>query len=383
MPGAVRTDGNIRTRRRPFLFAFFLAIMAGSVEAAAIRELVDIHNAVPLTLRGVGIVTGLANTGDSKGAALEIYRQYMRTHDFNFDAASLATGNIALVSVTAELPPFSRPGQRFPVTVTATNGAKSLVGGELLDCNLYAGDHENMPAGQRLVMARANGQIQAGPNALTRGVIPRGENSGGLQLVVYPLGQVVNKDGVVRLNLRKANWADAESIARQINQTPSLNPNLQETAMFAEAEEPDPVAYAKDAGQVLVRIPEQYRHVVTRYIGNMLEVPVAVDHPATILVNRARNSIVVTGDVQVNNAMFSVDNKTVTIRPATPEEPASYALDDATPRVAIEADGPGTYADLQGLIDTMNAMGLSTDQVITIFEELRRAGAIKAELIVQ
>jgi flagellar P-ring protein precursor FlgI len=382
MPGRDVMGRGFKTVEAALLTAVFMAVLAGPAGAAVVRELVDIQNAVSVTLRGIGIVTGLANTGDSKGAALEVYRKYMRTHDLDFDVGSLATGNIALVNVTAELPPFIRPGQRFPVTVTATNGAKSLVGGELLDCDLYSGEVDER-TGQRVAWARANGQIQAGPNALTRGVVPGGENSGAFQLSAYPFGNVVNKNGVIRLNLKKANWADAESIARQINQTPSLNPNLQETSMVAEAEEPEPVAYAKDAGQVLVRVPEAYRHVTTRYIGNILEVPVAVDHPATILVNRARNSIVVTGDIQVNNAMFSVDNKTVTIRPATPEDPAAYTLEDATPRVAVEVDGPSTYADLQGLIDTMNAMGVTTDQVITIFEELRRAGAIKAELIVQ
>ncbi|MDR1535599.1 MAG: flagellar basal body P-ring protein FlgI [Planctomycetota bacterium] len=346
------------------------------VQAGAVRELVDIQGAVPITLEGVGIVTGLANTGDSKGAALELLRKYLRNINFDFDTASLASGNIALVRVTAELPPFGRPGQNFPVGVTSLNGAKSLAGGELLACDLFDGVSEEP-------VARATGQVMVGTGILTRGTIPDGRNSGARQLAVYPFGNVVNREGIVRLNLRRANWADATGIARQINQSPALNPYLQETSMFAETGEARPVAYAKDAGQVLVRIPDLYRNDTTRYISNVLEVPVSVDQPARILVNRARNSIVVTGDIQVNNAMISLQDKTVTIRPETEDEPPAYVLDPATPRSAVEVEGPGTYADLQGLIDTMNAMGMSTEQVITVFEQLREAGAIKADLINQ
>jgi flagellar P-ring protein precursor FlgI len=356
-------------------FAVLRILVTGDAEAGTIRDLVDIHGAPPITLHGAGIVTGLANTGDSKGAAQDLLRQYMRNINFDFDQASLATGNIALVQVTAEIPPFLRPGQRFPVSVTSINGAKSLAGGELLSCDLYDGGLE--------LMAKVTGQVKVSGAILTRGVIPAGQNSGAMLMTPYPFGRVVNDKGWIRLNLKRANWTDATGIARQINQTPALNPYLQETMMFAEAEAPRPVAFAKDAGQVVVVVPDRFRTEVARYIGNIMEVPVSVDRPATILVNRARNSIVVTGDVQVNNATISIQDKTVTIRPETQEDPAAYALDDATPRSVIEMEGPGTYADLQGLIDTMNAMGMNTEQVITVFEELQAAGALRAEIINQ
>ncbi|MCC8189287.1 MAG: flagellar basal body P-ring protein FlgI [Planctomycetes bacterium] len=191
----------------------------------------------------------------------------------------------------------------------------------------------------------------------------------------------MNDDGVIRLNLKTPNWSDSYTIARQINQTPSLNPYLQEASMFAEAEPPQPVAWAVDSGQVRVEVPPRYRHQLTAYIHNILEVPVSVNRPATISINRAKNTIVITGDVRVNNATISVQDKTVTVRPETMEDPAAYILENETPRNLVEVDGPGSFADLQGLIDTLNAMGLTTEQVIIVFEELRTAGAIRAELL--
>ena len=368
----------MRTNKRVSRLVAALALcllLSGAARAEMVRELVTLHGAASISLEGIGIVTGLANTGDKREAAQELLRKYLSNNDFDFDRSSLAIGNIALVRVRAELPPFSRPGQKFPADVSSISDAKSLAGGELLACDLFDG------SGQ--LMARASGQVSVGAAILTRGNISAGRNGGAQQVATYPFGNVVNREGVIRLNLNRTNWNDAASIARQINQSPSLNPNLKEASMFAEAAPTEPVAYARDAGQVLVRIPDQYRYDVTAYIGNILDVPVSIDRPATIVINRSRNSVVVTGDIRVNNATVSLQDKMVTIRPATIEEPAAYTLLPGTPRNVIELDGPGTYADLQGLIDTMNAMGLTTEQVITMFEQLRTAGAINAELITQ
>ncbi|MCD8351665.1 MAG: flagellar basal body P-ring protein FlgI [Planctomycetaceae bacterium] len=364
-----------RTIRLLWLPLCCLLLLAGTAKAELVRDLVSLEGAPPIPLEGIGIVTGLAATGDNSEAALTLLRKYMGNSNFDFDVASLATGNIAIVRVKAELPPFSRVGQNVAGSVTSIGDANSLEGGELLSCDLYAG-------GGRLY-ARATGQVVTGAGILTRGTIPAGQNSGALTIDNYRFGKVVNNEGILRLNLNRPNWADAYTIANRVNQTPSLNPNLVDVAMFAEENATAPVAFAKDAGQVLVRIPSQYRYEVTRYIASILEVPVSIDRPATILVNRARNSIVVTGDIRVNNAVVSLQDKMVTVRPETPEEPAAYTLADDTPRNLIELDGPGSYADLQGLIDTLNAMGLTTEQVITIFEQLRAAGAINAELINQ
>lgn len=351
--------------------------LASSARAEAVRELVSIQGAPPLTVQGYGVVTGLANTGDKAEAAKTLLQSNLNNiAGFNFDLASLETGNIAMVKVTGEIPPFCGVEQKFPVTISSVNGAKSLSGGVLDACDLYLGG---------VLVARAQGKVTVGSNNLLIGNVPAGRNSGALLLEPYPLTKILNDDFMLRLNLERPNWADAVSIARQINQTPSLNPNLMETTMFADAEPTAPVAVAANAGQVVVMIPPQYRYgeKLSTYIAGILAVPVAVDRPATIMVNRSLNSIVVTGDVRVSNAVVSLQDKTVTIRPETPEEPAGYTLNDDTPRTAVELEGPGSYADLSSLVDTMNAMGLSTEQIIAMFEELRSAGAINAELISQ
>src|SRR3546814_11757572 len=51
-----------------------------------------------------------------------------------------ALKNAAAVMITAELPPFAKPGQRLDVTVSAIGKAKSLRGGTLVLAPLYGAD---------------------------------------------------------------------------------------------------------------------------------------------------------------------------------------------------------------------------------------------------
>lgn len=354
------------------LWALTLAL-AGTAQAETIRDLVRVKGDVPVPIEGYGIVTGLANTGDKSPAAIKQLRDVMDASGNNIDLSSLVAGTVALVRVSAEMPPYSRPGSTYPVTVTVVNDAKSLAGGELSTTVLYM--HEG---GQTVEAALAKGRVVTGGTVLTRGIIPA---NGAQQIAVYPFGRILEKNNIVRLTLKHPNYRDADNIARQINQSPSLNPYLQETMMFAEAAPVREVAIAKDPGEVIIMVPPQHVQRLNRYMADVLAVPVSIDRPAKILFNRSSNTVVITGDIRVNNASISLQDKTVTIRPETPERPAGYVLENETPRSLVELEGPGSYADLQGLIDTLNAMGLTTDQIITAFQELNEAGAIRAEII--
>ncbi|MDR0362310.1 MAG: flagellar basal body P-ring protein FlgI [Planctomycetota bacterium] len=364
------------TKRILALSLGVVLLLAVVARAESVKDLVTVNEMIPVQVEGVGIVTGLPKTGDKSKATLEMLRKFLSENNENFDAKDLASGNIALVSVFAELQPFGRPGQRFPVTVTSIGDATDLNGGELRVCQLRTGKGD--------VYALASGQVVAGTGIKTRGIIQDGLNSGAMQIAAYPFGDnIQDQGGFIRLNLNRPNFADATAIARQINQTPSLNPNVRDSYMFSEGSPVQPIAFVRDPGQVAVHVPGQFGNNLHAYISQILDVPVAVDRTARIVINRAKNSIVVTGDIQVNNAVVSLQDKTVTIRPETEAEPAAYALADDTPRRLVEMHGPGSYADLQGLIDTLNAMGLTTNEIITIFEELRTAGAIKAEFVGQ
>lgn len=362
-------------------------LFAGAARAVAIRELANLAEALPIQVEGVGIIAGLAGTGDKGKAAHEMLLKYLSNANFDFEPGTIEMGSLALVSVSAEIPPFSPVGNKIPVRVTAFNNAKSLYGGVLLRTELFIPATDRRPGiNERDILAIASGRVVVGSGHLTSGEIAAGVNGGATVTLPHKFGKILDKDWSFRLSLKNPNHADAASIARQINQTPALNPYLRETTMFAEPEPSRPVAIALDEGHVLVFFPEPFqgRISINDYLAILFDVPVPVSHPARIIINKAKNVIVVHGDVRVSgSATVSLQDKTVTLRPATAELPAGYVLENNQPRIVVETEGPGASADLQGLIDTLNAMGLSTEQVIVAFEQLASVGAIRANIQIQ
>ena len=84
-------------------------------------------------LVGYGLVIGLAKTGDG---SVNLTKQSIAAMISQFgviaNTADIDASNAANVMVTANLPPFAKPGQTIDVTVSTIGKAKSLKGGTLL-----------------------------------------------------------------------------------------------------------------------------------------------------------------------------------------------------------------------------------------------------------
>ncbi|MCC8189288.1 MAG: flagellar basal body P-ring protein FlgI [Planctomycetes bacterium] len=108
----------------------------GQARAEMVRELVTISNLTPIPLEGVGVVTGLAGTGDKNPAALLLVREYLSNMGYDIELSNMALGSVAMVRVSGHMVPNLRPGEFFDVTVTTFYDATSLQGGELLLADL-------------------------------------------------------------------------------------------------------------------------------------------------------------------------------------------------------------------------------------------------------
>ncbi|HOK95023.1 MAG TPA: flagellar basal body P-ring protein FlgI, partial [Anaerohalosphaeraceae bacterium] len=108
--------------------------------AERIKDIVDIQGIRGNTLEGIGLVVGLANTGDSTLPSRQMLTNILRRSGLVFSSNDLKSGNIAIVSVTAELGPFAREGSRLDVDVSSIGDAKNLQGGTLLMTELYGAD---------------------------------------------------------------------------------------------------------------------------------------------------------------------------------------------------------------------------------------------------
>ena len=127
--------------------AVSLLLVVSTAHAARLKDIADIEGVRGNQLFGFGLVVGLNGTGD--GASVEFTVKSMSNMlermGIRVSAEDIKVKNVAAVMVTAELPPFTRPGSKLDVTLSSLGDAKSLQGGTLVftslrgaDSNVYA-----------------------------------------------------------------------------------------------------------------------------------------------------------------------------------------------------------------------------------------------------
>ena len=176
-------------------------LLVGSLAAAdRIKDLTEVAGVRTNKLIGFGLVVGLQGTGDGKD--LPITAQALKTtlsglgvsvdgpvsdFDLGDQMASLAAQNakkelklenVASVMVTAELPPFAKPGQSIDINVSAIGVAESLRGGTLILTQLRGVDGETYALAQGALSITGISSSAAGSSVQigvpTAGRIPNG-----------------------------------------------------------------------------------------------------------------------------------------------------------------------------------------------------------------
>lgn len=375
----------MNARRQILTAAALLApLLAGwmgapSAPAAEIGSFCRLSGAETVTVSGVGLVTGLAGTGDKSNAAKVLAQKSLDTQRYSLSADDLSTKNTALVRVTAEIPALSRVGDKIRLRVASMVDASSLKDGVLQECVLSAQIN-----GAPLV--RAEGRINTGETP-TSGVIIEG----GQVLDTTLLNRtIVDKNGIFRLILDRPNYGNAATIAQNINTDQRTNPAQGRVYGFEDnSASAQIVARARDAKEVVVQIPPAFMKKQVEYISIVLSMDVPLTPEAIIHINRQTGIIAISGDVRVSPGLVSYRGKTVTLNQAqTPDgqlAPATYTLDNQTPRPLVDVFGPGESAgsgqrSLQSLVDTLAAMRCTTDDIINIVSTLKQQGSIQAKI---
>jgi flagellar P-ring protein precursor FlgI len=351
--------------------------------AEKIESVATVFGSERIHVEGFGLVTGLNGTGDGTAGALKLIRQYMEKNQITLDQTDISSKNIALVKIDAEITPFSRPGRKIDVRVTAID-ASSLEGGVLSQSPLRA-----RPDGEIYAFASGRILIGSGGRHPTTGIIPANTLGGGQVMKLMP-SRWVEDDNKFRLNLVQHSFADAAAIARSINSSDTLNPYRSEQVGFGPEEEVKKISWAIDGGQVIVQIPPSKIRQKVEFIAEVLNLDVPLARPAKVLFNRQSGTVIVTGEVRVDPVAVSHNNRLVTLEAAV-QEPGdirpvakNYRLDDEQPRRMVAMEGyRRSLPNIEKLIETLNAMGSTAEDNIAILQKMKAAGALHAELIVE
>ncbi len=337
-------------------------------------------------LIGYGLVVGLQGTGD--GADVSFTAQSMKgllgklgvaldgpLSDFETAATSgkIDIANVAAVMVTAELPGFTKPGQKIDINVAAIGKANSLRGGNLLMTSLRGVDGQVYALAQGPVgvtgveQSAAGSQVNYGVPTSLR--IPNGAQVE--RVVENPFDQ---SDFVV-FNLREADFTTATAIVEAVNTT------------FGEG-----VANAIDGMSLSVRSPKNpNQRVAFMSMIENLDVTPGVP-PARVVVNARTGTVVISRNVKVSASAVTHGTMTVSVS-ATNEvsQPAAFgggqtaAVANATvgmeePNKPMFLFQPGV--DLREIVDAINQVGAPPSSLIAILEALKSAGSLRAELVI-
>ncbi len=359
-------------------FAFAMLMLASlSASAERIKDLATVLGVRENQLIGYGLVVGLDGSGDQTTQTpftVQSIVTMLAQMGVNMPAGtSLQLKNVAAVTVTASLPPFSRPGQTIDITVSSIGNAKSLRGGTLLMTPLKGADGQVYAMAQGNMLVSGAGAAAGGSktqvNHLSVGRIPGGAT------VERSVPTALGQGEYVYLELNTADFTTATRLADVIDR--ALSPTGEE------------IAAALDARTIRVKAPEGTARVV--FISRIENLDVdAASGSAKVIVNARTGSVVMNQHVSLDDCAVAHGNLTVVISAEnTVSQPAPLSQGQTTTttnaNIDIKADkGNLLYlkrgVDLGDVVKALNSIGATPQDMLAILQAMKAAGALRAEL---
>ena len=344
-------------------------------QAARIKDLASIKGIRTNQLSGYGLVVGLDGTGDKSGTDFTIQSlvNMLERMGINVDKKDVRVKNVAAVVVTAKLPPFARIGSKMDVVVSSIGDATSLVGGTLLFTPLRGADEKVYALAQGPISVGGVGAGGASGSSVTKNHLLAARIAGGATIereVAFSLNG--KKD--LTLTLLNPDFTTALRVSETIN------------AAMGEA-----VSKALDSGTLKLNIPETYREDISRFLANVEGLEVDPDTVARIVVNEKTGTVVIGQNVRISTVAVSHGNLSITINEtqnvSQPRPFTETGRTVVTPESDIEVresdnqlmvvDGGATIGEL---VRALNAIGVTPRDLISIFQSIKAAGALQAEL---
>jgi flagellar P-ring protein precursor FlgI len=355
-----------------------LLLTSGSAHAERVKDLVSVAGVRGNQLVGYGLVVGLDGTGDQTSQTpftIQSIRSMLARFGITVPAnVNPQLKNVAAVTVRADLPPFSKPGQTIDITVDSIGNASSLRGGSLLMTPLRGIDGEVYAIGQGSLVISGFGIS--------------GKDGSRLALNVPSSGRIPNGASVERSV--PSNFATEPYIVLNLN-TPDFTTAARLTDGINKMLGAD-TARAMDAVSVRVQAPIDVSQRIS-YLATLESIEIDPgEAPARVIVNSRTGTVVIGSAVRVKAAAVAHGSLSVTITERVDvSQPNVLAQGDtvAVPRSEIKVEQSearmfvfNTGVNLDEIVRAVNQVGAAPGDLIAILEALKEAGALRAELII-
>jgi flagellar P-ring protein precursor FlgI len=324
--------------------ASLLLLIGLSAEAARLKDIAAVKGVRENILIGYGIVVGLKGTGDSSTdvTSQSLSRLFGKLGLDVQQGAQVKSKNAAAVIITAKLPPFSRVGNRIDVTVSSIGDSSSLEGGVLLVSPLRAGDQN--------VYAVAQGAVSIGSNADGGGkTFPTVGRVVGGATIEKDLETGFAQKKNFRLSLHNPDFTTAARVVNLIN-----------------GELGGKFSSAADSGTIDVVVPFNYEGSSVELLATLENLEVNVDSNAKVVLNERTGTVVMGDRVSITPVALAHGDLSIEIQGTKGKSEKIFDLKKTT-----------SVADL---VKALNTLGVTPKDLTAIFQSLKRAGALQADL---
>lgn len=365
------------------LFIITLLAWTTEVQAVRVKDLASVKGVRGNQLVGYGLVVGLNGTGDGNKSAFTTQglANMLKSVGMSVNGNDLKVKNVAGVMITATLPPFIKAGQPLDVTLSSLGDASSLQGGTLVATPLKGLDEETY--------AIAQGPVSIG-GFKTSGPVPDGSQDNHLTVARIPAGATVEKEVPVSFAGKNEitlslNAPDFTTVSRL---TAAINTFL--GSSFAKA---------KDGATVAVTVPDTYRQQEISLLAALENLEVTPDAISKVVVDERTGTIVMGENVRISQLALSHGALSIQVtgdpsKPVGQEMVGKTLTDDMvremTDEIAAQNGNsksnklvklsPGVT--LGELVRALNSVGAAPRDLIAIFQAIKAAGAMSAELTI-
>jgi flagellar P-ring protein FlgI len=338
---------------------------------ARVKDISSIEGIRDNQLVGYGIVVGLQGTGDSQQTTFPIQTlaATLLRMGVSVPASSIRVQNLAAVFVSATLPPFARSGTKLDITVSSAGDARSLEGGLLLMTPLYGADGK--------IYAQAQGSLVVGGYSVTANGNVKQFNHPNTARV--PFGAMVERGVSLELGgksqfsllLNDADFRSAEAMALAINQTLGrsaahvLDSRRVELSVANGEEIPALLALVES---IEVPVFPRAKVVVNERTGTVVIGGTVVLQPVSILHGGLAVNVVSEFQVSQPNSFSSGTTQVV-------QQTRIDAQDKPVNRIELKQG-----ATVDDLVRSLQTIGASARDVISILQAMKSAGALEAEI---
>jgi len=357
------------------LLILLVTVGATTARAARIKDIAKIRGVRQNQLFGYGLVVGLDGTGDGTQSIFTVQSlsSMLEKMGVTIDPDDLKVKNVAAVMITANLPPFARTGSELDVLVSSIGDAKNLQGGTLVLTPLKGADGN--------IYAVAQGPVSTGGFSYGKGTgtgvqknFPTVGRIVGGALIEKEIPNNFNEREILTLALHTPDFTTATRMAQAIN------------AAFG-----DVVASAPDAGTIHVKVPTLYRSRSVELVSLIENLGVTPDMVSKIIINERTGTVIMGENVRIATIAIAHGNLSIQVnKQDNVSQPLPFSRGGETvvtsDREIIVEEGRNPLflvesgVSLGEVVRALNALGVSPRDLIAIFQALKAAGALQAEL---